>query len=85
MPPHLNGYHELGHIVLGHRTNASKKYTHTESKEQAANAFAKYLLMPTMAVRTMVEQRDMMFDELCTTFDVSEQAMAIRLTELRLV
>ena len=77
--------HELGHAILRHGTSARKKFTHSEKKERDANTFAASLIMPALAVRTMVEQRGMMFDELCTTFDVSEQAMAIRLSELGLV
>ena len=77
--------HELGHAVLGHGTRQRVKISPYDPKERAANQFAATLLMPSLAVRTMVEQRNMQFAKLCSTFDVSEQAMAIRLMELRLV
>ena len=77
--------HELGHAVLGHGTRQRAKISPYDPKERAANQFAATLLMPSLAVRTMVEQRNMQFAELCSTFDVSEQAMAIRLMELGLV
>ncbi|MBQ7609077.1 MAG: ImmA/IrrE family metallo-endopeptidase [Desulfovibrionaceae bacterium] len=77
--------HELGHCVLGHGTSPRKKHSPAEFKERAANIFAASLLMPAITVRTLVEQRGMMFSELCRTFDVSEQAMAIRLSELGII
>ncbi len=76
--------HELGHAVLGHGTRQRAKLPPFDPKERAANQFAATLLMPSIAVRTMVEQKNMQFAELCSTFDVSEQAMGIRLMELGL-
>ena len=77
--------HELGHIVLGHITSAQSRQHYSVPNEQAANRFAATLLMPDLAVSTLVEQRGLGFDELCHTFDVSERAMGIRLMELGLV
>ncbi|MBQ7608231.1 MAG: ImmA/IrrE family metallo-endopeptidase [Desulfovibrionaceae bacterium] len=76
--------HELGHSVLGHGTSTRKRHAPSDFKERSANIFAESLLMPAIAVSTLVEQRKMTFDELCRAFDVSEQAMGIRLTELGL-
>ena len=77
--------HELGHAVLGHGTIRGKKRQYSLPKEQAANSFAAALLMPEIAVRTMVEQRGLGFKELCKTFDVSEEMMGRRLIDLRIV
>lgn len=60
-----------------------------EVQEREANAFAASLLMPAHHVTRAALERDL-FDELSVaslarTFDVSEQAMSIRLQQLRLV
>lgn len=61
----------------------------TPEQETEANAFAAALLMPSHHVVRASLERDL-FDEisvaaLAKTFDVSEQAMSIRLQQLRLV
>ena len=61
----------------------------TPEQEREANAFAAALLMPTHHVVRASLERDL-FDEisvasLAKTFEVSEQAMSIRLLQLRLV
>jgi Zn-dependent peptidase ImmA (M78 family) len=55
--------------------------------EVQANQFAASLLMPARLIREHVEQRpkplgDVDVSELARTFNVSEQAMTIRLTTL---
>lgn len=79
--------HELGHAILGHgssprRNNISYSKDNYLWKENAANRFAASLLMPEIAVRTLVEQKNMFLNDLCKEFDVSQQAMTIRLEEL---
>lgn len=79
--------HELGHSAMGHgsspRDNSQQfNQYHYDPKEVAANIFAAELLMPGEAVRTMVEQRELTFQQLCEKFDVSSSAMRIRLESL---
>lgn len=79
--------HELGHAILGHgssprRNDISYNKGNYIQKENAANRFAASLLMPEIAVRTLVEQKDMLLPDLCREFDVSQRAMTIRLEEL---
>lgn len=79
--------HELGHHVMGHGSSprdSTQKYSqrHYVPKEYEANAFAAELLMPEEAVRTMIEQRGLSFDQLLGTFLVSPEAMRIRLERL---
>lgn len=79
--------HELGHHVMRHGSSprdSAQKYSqlHYVPKEYEANVFAAELLMPEEAVRTMVEQRGMSFDQLLSMFGVSPEAMRIRLERL---
>lgn len=79
--------HELGHCVLGHGSSPRDNNTRYNQgnysiKEYQANAFAAELLMPKDAMQVMVEMREMELAELCKTFDVSENAMTIRLRSL---
>lgn len=79
--------HELGHAVLGHgssprRNDVVYNKGNYLQNESAANRFAATLLMPEVAVRTLVEQKNMLLNDLCTEFDVSQAAMTIRLEEL---
>ena len=79
--------HELGHALLGHGSSPRRNdisYTKWNyiQKENAANRFAAALLMPDLAVRTLIEQKNMLLNDLCREFDVSQQAMTIRLDEL---
>jgi Zn-dependent peptidase ImmA (M78 family) len=86
--------HELGHIELGHYhtynldTLAEDKLTEKERKtlDREADVFARDLLMPTAWVRSIaggaVEFKDI--DCLAERFEVSWEAMMIRLDELGL-
>jgi Zn-dependent peptidase ImmA (M78 family) len=62
-----------------------------DAQEIAANAFAAELLMPAMFVRSEVSGTPIAFDDDCRvqdlarTFEVSVQAMVIRLTNLHLL
>lgn len=79
--------HEIGHAVLQHGSSPrdpSVDYSklHYSLKEQQANAFAAELVMPQEAVQYMVEHTKKTFEEICETFDVSREAMRIRLQKL---
>jgi Zn-dependent peptidase ImmA (M78 family) len=62
-----------------------------DAQEIAANAFAAELLMPTVFMRAEVSGAPVAFDDdarvqdLARTFEVSVQAMVIRLTNIRLL
>lgn len=88
--------HEIGHYLLHYsdgdifkRDERSSRGTHPE--EVQANAFAAALLMPESEVRKLAEGEDLSpldeerIDVLANQFDVSTQAMSIRLQELRLL
>ena len=59
--------HELGHALLGHGSSPRRNdisYTKWNyiQKENAANRFAAALLMPDLAVRTLIEQKEHAFE-----------------------
>jgi len=71
--------HELGHLLLGHEgcgTNADD--------ERAANVFAAELLMPLELVKAALRTTTRL-GELASLFQVSKQAMQIKLDEQRLM
>jgi Zn-dependent peptidase ImmA (M78 family) len=61
-----------------------------DHREREANAFAAALLMPSHLVRAEIQQHDFDFGDedalnsLASTFQVSAQSMAYRLSKLRL-
>jgi len=84
--------HELGHFVLHHEAEHLVELdaqlageSHAPGfdgrKEQAANNFAAELLMPGDWVRA--DARSYSLSRLAKRYDVSEAAMAFRLTNLR--
>lgn len=69
--------HEVGHIVLGHMflpNHIREKYYDVLDKE--ASAFASELLMPTHLMNKYIK---LSTSNLCNLFDVSHEAMSIRL------
>lgn len=80
--------HELGHHMLkhGHSFRDNKKnFTlyDFDHKEVAANKFAAELLMPSDAIKVMINQRNIKsVAELAKIFDVSVAAMKYRLENL---
>ena len=83
--------HELGHYVM-HRDligdglidNALYRSKLSEWYEQQANRWAADTLMPAGLVRGLYRGGMIAFADLSRTLDVSEQAVRIRLSELRL-
>lgn len=82
--------HELGHYCLGHgssfRDTSNLEWinkTFDPKKERAANQFAADLLMPAIAVKILVDKRQIKdAKELRKIFDVSPQALYCRLDSL---
>lgn len=83
-------------LVVYHRSGRNQDYSHphattTPQQEREANSFASALLMPKSIVEQFVDSQGIdVFDEfdlarLAQAFDVSEQAMYIRLNTLKLV
>lgn len=77
--------HELGHALLHNETLSRDNYKNDwgtyQIKEMEANRFAAELLMPRGAVKAVVDTAPP-FPELCRIFDVSGEAMDIRLKNL---
>lgn len=77
--------HELGHALLHNETLPRESYKNDwgtrQIKEMEANRFAAELLMPRRAVNAVVNTAPP-FLELCRIFDVSGEAMDIRLKNL---
>lgn len=79
--------HELGHALL-HKESSNRmdiKYDlgNYHIKEVEANRFAAELLMPREALQTFLPM-GLSFQDLCDKFDVSSEAMNIRLKRLGL-
>jgi len=83
-------------MMVYHRSGRTQDYSHphattTPQQEREANSFASALLMPKSMVERFVDSQGIdVFDEfdlakLAQAFDVSEQAMYIRLNTLKLV
>ncbi len=83
--------HELGHYLLGHEIETNredivdKNFNENTSIEREANLFASALLMPEDWVRENAKKDGLDIKSLAKKFEVSEQAMTIRLLELRLI
>lgn len=67
--------HELGHVALGHDGCGTNP-----EDERAANVFAAELLMPLALVRAELKRQSRL-GGLARTFDVSKEAMQIKLNE----
>jgi len=84
--------HELGHVALGHLDGRDGELIDDAKRirsvmwnkeEREANAFAMELLMPIWGVREAIAAGIRTIDELSILFDVSQQAMSIRIERLR--
>jgi Zn-dependent peptidase ImmA (M78 family) len=84
--------HELGHFLLGHGMGTAYREEMVEDAfdkpnplEREANLFASLLLMPSEWVKKQVKKNGLDIDSLSRSFEVSRQAMTIRLLELKLI
>lgn len=84
--------HELGHFLLGHGLGEEYQeqmvddfFDKPHDQEREANLFASHVLMPTQAVKTEVAKDGLDLEKLAKTFEVSKQAITIRLLELKLI
>jgi Zn-dependent peptidase ImmA (M78 family) len=82
--------HELGHYLLGHEGHDDESFVDEEfdkpiPHEKEANIFAAALLMPKRSVMEDAEKNGLDIKRMARLFQVSEQAMTIRLLELNLI
>ncbi len=79
--------HELGHYIMGHDENSilDDSFDKNTDKEREANRFASELLMPYELLKLDIEKSPHDIPSLSRKYEVSEQAMAIRLLETRLI
>jgi Zn-dependent peptidase ImmA (M78 family) len=82
--------HELGHFLLGHGVEreediVEKDFDEGGRKEREANIFASEILMPEMWVKNIIDKEGKDVTKLAKDFQVSPQAMTIRLMELNLL
>lgn len=82
--------HELGHYLLGHEelndeSFVDERFDKPIPREKEANIFAAALLMPKKSVTDSVKKHGLDIKKMAKLFQVSEQAMTIRLLELNLI
>ena len=82
--------HELGHFLLEHSNRKETDIIDEGSdqhilEEREANSFASQILMPEQVIRKEAEMKTLNIKALATKFDVSEQALTIRLLMLGLI
>lgn len=85
--------HELGHFLLGHELNKGADFVDDNfgkpiSSEREANLFASFLLMPKEWIKKRAKEQRIdgqTIKKLAKEFEVSEQALTIRLLELNLI
>ena len=79
--------HELGHYIMGHDENTylDDSFDKSTDKEREANKFAGELLMPFEILKTDIEKNVYNIPSLAKRYEVSEQAMSIRLLETNLI
>lgn len=79
--------HELGHYILGHDTSKilDDKFDKDSDKEKEANKFASELLMPIEILKRDLSSKKWNIPSLAKRYEVSEQAMTIRLMEANLI
>lgn len=80
--------HELGHFLLGHKIGQEiidEEFNKPFPIEKEANAFASALLMPASWMKDSVAKKGLDLEELAKTYDVSKQALTIRLLSLNLI
>jgi Zn-dependent peptidase ImmA (M78 family) len=83
--------HELGHYLLEHEIDANaedivdENFNWNTHLEREANLFASFLLMPEEWIKELTNGKTLDIEKLSQKFQVSEQAMTIRLLELNLI
>lgn len=82
--------HELGHFLLAHDIGKADDivddhFDKPMDKEREANIFASQILMPEKVLKEEVKKIGLNLKKLAELFEVSEQAMTIRLLELNLI
>lgn len=82
--------HELGHFLLGHDIGKNEDVVDDDSekplhKEREANIFASQILMPEEALVNEIKKEKIDLKKLAGIFEVSEQAISIRLLESNLI
>jgi len=83
--------HELGHFLLGHNIADEQDILDDDfdkpiHKEKEANIFASQILMPANWVKNDVAKNGKIdLKQLASKYEVSEQAITIRLLELNLI
>ena len=84
--------HELGHFLLGHGMGEEHQeemiddvFDRPQPQEREANLFASSLLMPEDWIKKYVKKNGMEIESLAKTFEVSKQAVTIRLLQLKLI
>ena len=82
--------HEFGHFVNGHQhednlfiEDGSRYYNHHFQQEREADAFSAELLMPADFLKRDLSTIGLNIQKLVELYQVSEQAMDIRLKTLR--
>ena len=80
--------HELGHFLLGHGMENPQDeivdghFAKSDLREREANVFASALLMPSAWVIEAVKKEGLDIEKLAPMFEVSKQALTIRLLAL---
>lgn len=82
--------HELGHFLLGHEIGKDDSiidgdFDKPTDREREANIFASQILMPEEILKDEVKKHQINLKKLAEIFEVSEQAMTIRLLDLDLI
>lgn len=79
--------HEIAHFLLGHdeRHIIDDTFDKPTDKEREANQFAADLLMPIDMLKKDIMERKYDIPSLAKRYDVSDQAMSIRLLEANLI
>ncbi|MBX2989895.1 MAG: ImmA/IrrE family metallo-endopeptidase [Bacteroidetes bacterium] len=74
--------HELGHIILNHPPESRCSLHEIAELNREADAFASELLVPTQLLKPLLASRTYSPSTLSRLFDVSEEAMILRLKTL---
>jgi Zn-dependent peptidase ImmA (M78 family) len=81
--------HELGHFLLGHDMGKEEiidsSFDRPLPQEREANIFASVLLMPSEWAKSSAKKTGIDIEKLSKEYEVSKQAVAVRLLELNLI
>lgn len=79
--------HELGHYMMGHDTSKilDDTFDKNSDQEKEANKFASEILMPLKILGDDINKKPCDIPTLAKRYEVSEQAMSIRLLETGLI